>query len=182
MPRDTRRRKFGGIQNLGTVDKQVRAKVSWCNFLFSAPMSAPSSLCSFLAPVKTQGADAAATTAPDIEVTLLAEEQQVQWDVEDLVKALEEANHKCEDLTKKRRDAQVAWEKHEAEQCEADVKVRGKLLANAAVAEVRHRFVCQADKARLAAEKLQAERDVSRSPCKVWMRLGVSAFFSLVIA
>ena len=138
-------------------------------------MSAPSSLRSFLTPAKTQGADAAVTTAPDIEATLLAEEQQVQQDTEDLVKALEEANHKREDLTKKWRDTQVTREKCEAEQREADAKVRGKLLTNAAVAEVRHRFVRQV-------EKLQAERDASRSPRKVRMRLGVSAFFSLVIA
>ena len=145
-------------------------------------MSAPSSLRSFLAPEKTPGTDAAVTTAPDIKVTLLAEEQQVEWDAEDLVKALEEANRKREDLAKKRRDAQVAQEKCEAEQREADAKMRGKLLANAAVAEVRHQFMCQADKARLAAEKLQAERDAARSPRKVRMRLGVSAFSSLVIA
>ena len=115
----------------------MRGKVSWRNFLFSTPMSAPSSLRSFLTPAKTQGTDAAVTTAPDIEATLLAEEQQVQWDVEDLVKALEEANRKREDLVKKRWDTQVVREKCEAEQHEADVKVRGKLLANAAVAEVQ---------------------------------------------
>ena len=129
-----------------------------------------------------QGADAAAITAPDIEETLLAKEQQVQRDTDDLMKALEEANRKREDLTKKRRDAQVAREKHEADQREADAKVRGKLLANAVVAEVQHWFMHQADKAQLAAEKLQAERDVLRSPCKVWMRLGVSvSFFSLLL-
>ena len=129
-----------------------------------------------------QGTDAAVTTAPDIEAMLLAEEQQVQQDAEDLVKVLEEANRKHKDLVKKRRDAQVAWEKCEAEQREVDAKVRGKLLTNAAVAEVRRRFMCQADKARLAAEKLQAEQDASRLPCKVRMRLGVSAFLFLVIA
>ena len=129
-----------------------------------------------------QGTDAAVTTAPDIKATLLAEEQQVQRDAEDFVKALEEANCKCEDLAKKRRDAQVAQEKLEAEQCKADAKVRGKLLANAAVAEVRRRFVHQVDKARLASAKLQVEQDVSWSPHKVRMRLGVSTFFSLVIA
>ena len=145
-------------------------------------MSAPSSLCSFLTPAKTQGVDVAVTTAPDIEATLLAKEQQVQWDAEDLVKALEEANCKREDLAKKRQDVQVTWEKHEAKQREADAKVRGKLLTNAAVAEVWRRFVHQADKARLAAVKLQVERDASRSPRKVWMRLGVSAFVFLVIA
>ena len=69
---------------------------------------------------------------------------------------------------------QVAWEKHEVDQHEADVKVRGKLLANAVVAEVRRRFMCQVDKARLAAEKLQAEWDALRSPRKVQMKLGVS--------
>ena len=120
-----------------------------------------------MTPAKMQGMDAAVTTAPDIEVTLLAKEQQVQRDAEDLVKALEEANHKREDLAKKRQDVQVAREKHEAEQCEVDMKVRGKLLADAAVAEVRCWFVCQADKARLAAEKLQAERDASQLPRKV---------------
>ena len=145
-------------------------------------MSAPSSLHSFLAPVKTQGVDTGAATAPDIEATLLSEEQQVEWDAEDLMKALEEANHKHEDLAKKRRDAQVTCKKCKAEQREADVKVRGKLLANAAVAEVRCRFMRQVDKARLVAEKLQAEWDAAQSPCKVQMRLGVSAFFSLVIA
>ena len=145
-------------------------------------MSAPSSLRLFITPVKTQGTDAAATTAPDIEATLLAEEQQVQQDTDDLVKALEEANHKREDLVKKRWDVQVAREKCEAEQREADTKVRGKLLANAAVAEVRCRFVRQADKARLVAEKLQVERDMSRSPRKVWMKLGVSVSLFLVIA
>ena len=66
------------------------------------------------------------------------------------------------------------WEKREADQCEADTKVRGKLLANAAVAEVRRWFVHQADKARLAAEKLQAEQDASQLPHKVRMKLGVS--------
>ena len=43
-----------------------------------------------------------AATAPDIEATLLTEEQQVQRDAEDLVKALEEANRKRKDLVKKR--------------------------------------------------------------------------------
>ena len=72
--------------------------------------------------------------------------------------------------------------KHEAEQCEADAKVRGKLLANAVVAEVRRWFVCQVDKARLVAEKLQVERDVSWLPCKVRMKLGVSVSLLLFIA
>ena len=137
-------------------------------------MSAPSSLCSFITPVGTQGANAAAVTVPDIEVMLLAEEQQVQWDTDDLVKALEDANRKWEELANKRRDVQAAWEKREVDQREVDAKVRGKLLANAVVAEVQHRFVRQVDKARLAAEKLQAEREASRSPRKVRMKLGVS--------
>ena len=53
------------------------------------------------------------------------------------MKALEEANRKRIVFANKRRDVQVAWEKREAEQCKVDAKVRGKLLANAAVAEVR---------------------------------------------
>ena len=115
------------------------------NFI-SSTMSAPSSLCSFVTPVTMQGVDAVAVTAPDIEVMLLAEEQQVQRDVDDLVKALEEANRKREDLANKRWDAQVAQEKCEADQREADAKVRGKLLANAVVAEVQCQFLRQAKK------------------------------------
>ena len=52
--------------------------------------------------------------------------------------------------------------------------MRGKLLANAAVAEVQRRFLRQADKARLAVEKLQAEWEAMQTPRKVRMRLGVS--------
>ena len=104
-----------------------------------------------------QGTIAAVVTVPNLENALLTEEQQAQQDADNLVKALEEANRKCADLANKCRDAQATWEKCEAEQREADVKVRGKLLANAAVAEVWHQVVLKADKARLAAEKLQAE-------------------------
>ena len=141
----------------------MRGKVLRRNFLFPSIMSAPSSLRSLVTPAGTQGTDAATVTVPDIEATLLAEEQQAQRDADDLVKALEEAKHKREDLANKRRDVQVAREKREAERCEADAKVRGRLLANAAVAEVRHRFLRQAEKTRLAAEKLQAEREAAQS-------------------
>ena len=139
-------------------------------------MSPPSSLCSFIALANMQGTIAAAVTAPDLENMLLTEEQQVQRDADDLVKALEEANCKHADLANKCWDAQAAWEKCEAEQHEADAKVRGKLLANAVVAEVQFQVVRKAEKARLAAEKLQAEREVLRSPWKVRMKLGVSFF------
>ena len=54
--------------------------------------------------------------------------------------------------------------------------MRGRLLTNAAVAEVRRRFLRQAEKARMAAEKLQAEREAAQSPRKVRMKLGVSIF------
>ena len=76
----------------------MRGKVLWRNFLFPSIMSAPSSLRSLVTPVGMQGTDAAAVTAPDIEATLLTEEQQAQWDADDLVKALEEAKRKREDL------------------------------------------------------------------------------------
>ena len=56
--------------------------------------------------------------------------------------------------------------------------VTGRLLTNAAVAEVRRRFLRQAEKARMAAERLQVEREVAQSPRKVRMRLGVSISFS----
>ena len=141
---------------------------------FPTTMSAPSPLPSSITPAGTQGADATAVTVPDIEATLLAEEQQAQRDTDDLVKALEEAKHKHEDIANKRRDTQVAREKREVDQREADVKVRGKLLANAAVAEVQRQFLRQAEKARMAAEKLQAEREAAQSPRKVQMKLGVS--------
>ena len=139
-------------------------------------MSAPSPLPLSIIPAGMQGADAAAVTAPDIEASLLAEEQQAQRDADDLVRALEEAKRKREDLANKRRDMQVAREKREAEQREADAKVRGKLLANAAVAEVRRWFLRQAEKARMVAEKLQAEQEAVQSPRKVRMKLGVSIF------
>ena len=71
----------------------------------------------------------------------------MQRDANDLAKVVEDTNRKCEELTNKRRDTQAAWEKHEAEQYNADAKVRGKLLANAVVAEVRRQFVRKADKA-----------------------------------
>ena len=96
-------------------------------------------------------------TMPDIKTALLAEEQQAQWDTNNLVKALEEANHKHEELANKRResqDAQATRKKCEVEQREADVKVRGKLLANAVVAEVWCRVMRQADKARLAVSRI----------------------------
>ena len=160
----------------------MQGKVLQCKLLSSTPMSAPSSLRSFITPAKMPGADVAAVTAPDIEVMLLAKEQQAQQDADNLVKALKDVNHKREDLANKRQDAQAAWEKHEAEQHEVDVNVRGKLLANAAVAEVWHWFLHQANKARLVAEKLQTEREASWSPRKLQMKLGVSFFPFFFIA
>ena len=73
--------------------------------------------------------DAAAVTAPDIEESLLAEEQQAQRDADSLVKALEEANWKRVVLANKRRDVQVAREKREAEQRDVSfTSVLGELL------------------------------------------------------
>ena len=144
-------------------------------------MPAPSSLQSFIAPAGSQGTDAAAVTAPDIKESLLAEEQQAQRDADSLMKALEEANRKRIVLANKQRDMQVTQEKHEAEQRKVDAKVRGKLLTNAVVAEVWCRFLCQADKARLVVEKLQAERETMQTPRKVRMRLGVSFFLCLLL-
>ena len=48
-----------------------------------------------------QGADAAAVSVSDIEVTLLAEEQQAQQDTDDLVKVLEDVNCKRAELANK---------------------------------------------------------------------------------
>ena len=88
-------------------------------------MSPPSSLCSFITLANMQGMNTAAVTTPNIETTLLTEEQQAQWDTNDLVKVLKEANRKLEELANKRRDMQATREKHEVEQREADAKVRG---------------------------------------------------------
>ena len=143
-------------------------------------MSAPSSLCSCMTPANTQDVNMAAVTMPDIEMTLLTEEEQAQQDADALIKALEEANHKHEELAGKRCDAQAAQEKCKVEQHEADMKMRGKLLANAAVAEVRCQFMCQVEKARLAVEKLQMEWEASWLPQKVRMHLGVSFFFFFI--
>ena len=71
---------------------------------------------------------------------------------------------------------QALQEKCEAEQHEADAKVRGKLLANAVVAEVQRQVVHQAAKVRLAAEKLQVEWEALWLLQKVQMKLGVSFF------
>ena len=136
----------------------------------------PSSLHSFMAPINMQCMNMAVGTVLDVEMTLLTEEQQVQQDTDNLVKALKEANHKHEELANKRQDTQAAREKGEAEQCEADMKVRGKLLANVAVAEVWHQVMRQAEKARLVAEKLKMEWQALQLSWKVQMRLGVSFF------
>ena len=142
-------------------------------------MSPPLSLCSFITLANTQGANAAVVTVPDIKMMLLTEEQQAQRDADDLVKVLKEANCKREELANKRWDMQAAREKHKAEQREADVKVRGKLLANTAVAEVWRQVMRQVEKVRLVAERLQTEWEASWSPWKVWMKLGVSFFLLL---
>ena len=101
---------------------------------------------------------------PDVEMALLAEEEQAQrdanalvkaqWDANALVKALKEANRKCNELANKCCDAHTAREKCKVDQHKADMKVRGRLLANAAMAEVQRQYVCQVKKARLVAEKL----------------------------
>ena len=79
----------------------------------------------------------AAITAPDDEMVLLAEEEQAQQDANALRQALDKADCKRNKLVTKRHDAQAAWEKHEVDQHEVDVKVRGRLLVNAAVAQVQ---------------------------------------------
>ena len=62
------------------------------------------------------------------------------------------------------------------------MRVRGRLLANAAVAEVWCQYMRQAGKARLVAEKLQMKQEASWSPWKVQMQLGVSFFPFFFIA
>ena len=150
-----------------------------CKLFISASMSAPSSLQYFMDPTGTQGVNTAAVTIPDVETALLSEEEQAQQDTDILVKALKEANCMCKELANKRHNAQATQEKHEADQHEVDAKVRGRLLTNAAMAEMQCQYVCQANKVRLVAEKLRMEQEVSQSPQKVWMQLGVSLSFLL---
>ena len=133
-----------------------------------------------MAPANMQGTNMAVVTTPDVEMALCAKEEQAQQDADALVKALEEANCKRKELANKIHDAQAAQEKHEVDQREADAKVRGRLLANEAMAEVWRRYMCQANKARLVVEKLRTEREVSQSLQKVRMQLGVSLFFFFI--
>ena len=58
------------------------------------------------------------------------------------------------------------------------VTERNRLLVNAAVADMQHWYVCQANKARLVVEKLRMEQEASQSLWKVQMQLGVSLLFS----
>ena len=103
-------------------------------------MSGPSFLHSFMAPVDMRGANAAVGTMPDIKMTLLAEEQQAQWDADDLVKVLEEANCKREELANKRRKelankrrGELANKRHKElanKRCEELANKRHEELAN----------------------------------------------------
>ena len=123
-----------------------------------------------MAPAGMQDVNVAVITAPDDKTVLLAEEEQAQQDADALVQVLKEANCKHNKLATKQCDVQATQEKCKVDQCEADVKVRGRLLANVAVAEVWRWYACQANKARLAAEKLHMEQEASQSPWKVWMQ------------
>ena len=57
------------------------------------------------------------------------------------------------------------------DQCEVDAKVRGRLLANAAMAEVRQQYVHSAPgkQGEAGGRKLHMEWEVSQSPGKVQM-------------
>ena len=127
-----------------------------------------------MAPAGTQDTNAAAIATPDDERVLLTEEEQAQRDANILRQAHEEADCKHNELAKKQHDAQAAQEKRKVDQHEADAKVRGRLLAIAAMAEVRRQYAHQADNVRKAVEKLCLEREALQSPWKVWMHLGVS--------
>ena len=80
-----------------------------------------------MAPANTQGMNVAVVTTPDVDIALLAKEEQAQWNADAVVKALEEANCKGNEVANKRCDTQAAQEKHKADQCEVDAKVRGRL-------------------------------------------------------
>ena len=79
-------------------------------------MSAPSSLHSFMAPAGLQDTNVAANIAPNVKQLLLTEEEQAQWDTNNFRQALEDANHKCDELVGKQCEAQAAWEKCKADQ------------------------------------------------------------------
>ena len=99
----------------------------------------------------------AAIVAPDDKKLLLAEEEQAQREANDLRQALEDMQCKHNGLVVKCHKAQATQEKHKVAQHEVDTKVRGHMLANAAMAEVWQQAMCQAEKARKAAEKLCLE-------------------------
>lgn len=143
-------------------------------------MSAPSSLCSFMAPTGLQDMNAAVTVVLDVKQLLLTEEEQAQQDADNFRQAFEDANHKCEELAGKQHEAQAAQEKRKADQHEVDVKVRGHMLVDAAVAEVWRQATCQVEKTRKAMEKLHLGWEALQSPWKIRLQLGVSpsCFFS----
>ena len=106
--------------------------------------------------------------------SLLKRSRPSGTDTDDLRQVLEDANCKHNKLVVKSLEAQTTQEKRKAAQHEADMKVRGCMLEDAAVAEVWQWAACQVEKARKAAEKLHLEQEASQSPQKVWLQLGVS--------
>ena len=111
----------------------------------------------------TSNVAAALVPISEEEMALLADEQRVQQETDDL-KCLLAAKHKqCEELADKQKAAQT--------KCEEETKVRARALMEAAVAEVRqdtkHANECTKDAARKVNEELQR----MQSPAKEKHRL-----------
>ena len=89
-----------------------------------------------MAPTGLQDTNMAVIITPDNKL-LLAEEEQAQREANDLRQALEDMQRKHDRLVVKHHEAQATREKCKLAQHEADVKVRGHLLADATMAEVQ---------------------------------------------
>ena len=102
----------------------------------------------------------AATSAPisKEETALLADEQHVQQETDNLKRLLAAKCQQCEELAKKQKAAQM--------ECKEETKVRARMLVEAVVAEVRqaakHANKCTKDAAWKAMEELQRLQSLAK--------------------
>ena len=97
------------------------------------------------------------------ETALLADEQRVQQETDDLERLLAEKRKQCEELADKQKAAQMKRE--------AETKVRTRALTEAAVAEVRWAMKHANEHAKDLAQKANEQLQKSQSPAsrKHWL-------------
>ena len=106
----------------------------------------------------TSNAAAALVPISEEEMALLADEQHVQQEMDDLKCLLATKCKQYEELSKKWKAAQT--------KCEEETKVRARALMEAAVAEVRQAEKCTNKCTRDAAWKANEELQRMQSPAK----------------